>query len=525
MSDAFILALDHGTSGCKTALISTRGEVVAGEFEPTPIRFLPGGGAEQDPGDWWRAFVTSARRLIARGLVAPESIVGVACSSTFSSTVLCSADGTPLLPSLTWLDSRGAPMVQRAMAGFPSLQGYGLNNLLRWIPKTGGGPTRSGKDDIAHVLYWRDRHPDAYRAARWFVASKDWFNLRLTGRAAASFDSATLFWVTDNRDPSNVRYDDGLIRRLGIDGAKLAPLMRSTDVLATLLDDVADTIGVRRGLPVVVGAADLQSACVGSGAVADYQGHVYLGTSSWVLCHVPFKKTDLFHSIATLPSAIPGRYFAANEQDYAGGCLTFLVKNLLFHAGALRDGPPPDDVWARLDDVARGVPAGANRVLFTPWLNGEKTPVDDETLRGGFHNLSVNTNAADLVRAVYEGVAMNSRWVLGYVERFTGRRMNPLNLIGGGARSDVWAQVYADVLGRTIRRVRDPLHANARGAAFIASVGLGRIAFDDIPGLVQFDRVFEPDLANRQVYDELFPAFVEIAKRSRPICRALNSPR
>jgi xylulokinase len=517
-----VLAIDHGTSGCKLAIVTVRGEVLGGEFEPVPIRFLPGGGAEQDPADWWAAFVAATRRLLDRGLAPRDRIVAVACSSTFSSTVVCDEASEPLMPSLTWLDSRGSRHVRAAMGGPLAIKGYDVRNLLRWIPKTGGGPTLSGKDDIAHVLFVREERPDVYRRARWFLSSKDWFNLRLTGRAAGSPDSVALFWVTDNRDLSRVRYDDGLIRRLGIDGSKLAPIRSSTDVLGPLLDTVADEAGLPRGLPVVVGSADLQSACVGSGAVRDFEGHVYLGTSSWVLCHVPFKKTDALHAIATLPSAIPGRYFAANEQDYAGGCLTFLLKNLLFHRDGLSGADAPDDVWERVDRASASVPAGSRGVLFTPWLNGEKTPVDDETLRGGFLNVGVHNTSADLVRAVHEGVAMNLRWVLGYVERFTGRRMDPLNLIGGGARSAVWAQVLADVLGRTVRRVADPLYANARGAAYIASVGLGRIRFDDIPGLTRFDRTFEPDASTRAIHDRRFRAFVEVARRMRPICRELN---
>ncbi|NOZ02829.1 MAG: xylulose kinase [Deltaproteobacteria bacterium] len=517
-----ILAIDHGTSGCKTALVTVRGEVAATAFQPTPVRFLPDGGAEQDPEAWWNALLATSAQVIRESGVPADDIAGVCCSSTFSSTVAADGEGRPLMDAMTWMDSRGAPIVRRKVRGILNLEGYGLSNLLRWIPKTGGGPTLSGKDDIAHVLYVQDQRPDVYEKTSCFVGSKDWLNWRLTGRCAASFDSITLFWVTDNRRVDDVRYDDGLIRRLGIDREKLPPLMRSTDVLGPVLPEVADSIGLKRGTPVVVGSADLQSACVGSGAVRDFEGHVYIGTSSWVLCHVPFKKTDMFHKIASLPSAVPGRYFCANEQDMAGGCLEFLSKNVMFHNNALNDRVPPENVFSLMDEVAAGVPPGANGVLFTPWLNGEKTPVDNETIRGGWHNLSVHNNMDDMVRAVFEGVALNTRWNLKYVERFTGRRMDPLNIIGGGARSDVWCRIMADVLDRTVRRVRDPLQANARGAAFIAAVGLGLLTFDEIPGLMRYDRTFEPDQQNRLIYDRLFKEFVEVYRRNRGMYFRLN---
>ncbi|MBL6974793.1 MAG: FGGY-family carbohydrate kinase [Deltaproteobacteria bacterium] len=518
----YVLAIDHGTSGCKTALVSVNGRVGETAFEPTPIHYLPGGGAEQDPEDWWRTLVATAARVVSASGLDPDHIVGMCCSSTFSSTVAADREGRPLMNALTWLDSRGAPHVRRLMKGLVNIEGYGLSNLLNWVPRTGGGPTLSGKDDIAHVLYVQNERPDVYRETHRFVGSKDWLNWRLTGRCAASFDSVTLFWVTDNRDIDNVRYHDGLIRRLGVDRAKLPRLMRSTDVLGPVMPAVADAIGLRRDTPVIVGAADLQSACVGSGAVGDFDGHVYIGTSSWVLCHVPFKKTDVFHKVASLPSAIPGRYFCANEQDMAGGCLEFVAKNLLYHRNRLRDEAPPEDVYAQLDEVAREVPPGSRGVLFTPWLNGEKTPVDNETLRGGWHNLSVNNNLDDMVRAVFEGVALNTRWNLKYVERFTGRAMNPLNIIGGGARSDVWCRIMADVLGRTVRQVEDPLQANARGAAFIAAVALGHIGFDDIPGLIRFSDTFDPDPANRGLYDNLFGEFLNIYRLNRGLYARLN---
>lgn len=515
MSGRYVLAIDHGTSGCKTALISTHGEIADWEFAACETRYLPGGGVEQDPEDWWRALLASSRRLIARGAVPAHSIVAVACSSTFSSTVASKLDGTPVAPCLTWMDSRGAPHVRKAMRGLINIKGYSLLNLLRWVPRTGGGPTLSGKDDIAHVLYWKEEVPDVYQRADVFLESKDWLNLRLTGRCAASFDSATLFWATDTRDIANVRWDDGLLQRLGVDRGKLPELLKSTDVLGPLKDEVADLLGLPRGLPVVVGSPDLQSACIGSGAVLDFQAHLYIGTSTWILCHVPFRKTDALHAIASLPSAIPGRYFAANEQDMAGGCLDFAIRTLLYPQTNLRPEPPPADLHARIDQAIARVPAGARGVLFAPWLNGEKTPVDDESLRAGFHNLAVGTTLDDMLRAIYEGVALNARWLLLHTEAFAGRRLEPINVIGGGAQSDVWCQIYADVLGRTVRQVVQPRQANARGAAFLAAVALGDITFADIPGLTRFARVFEPDPQHKSLYDASFAAYLDLWKRTR----------
>ncbi len=523
MSNTYVLAIDHGTSGIKAALVSTRGQVVDFAFEETPIHFLEGGGAEQDPCDWWDALLRACGTLVRRGAVPAERIRAVCVSSTFSSTVAVDRKGDHLMPALTWMDSRGAPYVKRLMRGFPSIQGYGLRQLLRWLPPTGGGPTLSGKDDIAHVLLIREEFPEVYARTATFLPSKDYLNLRLTGQCRASYDSMQLFWVTDIRDVDHIHYDDELIRQAGIARDKLPDLASSTAVLAPLSAPVADAIGLARDVPVFMGSPDHQCALIGSGAVRDYEGHVYIGTSSWVQCPIPFKKTDPFHSIAAFPTAIPGRYQSVNEQDIAGGLITFLVHNLLFPGNPLRPESPPPDVYTLLDRIAEGVPAGSHKLIVTPWLNGERTPVDDTTLRAGIHNLSTTTTQDHLIRAFLEGVAYNIRWSLGYVERFVGRRFASLNLVGGGALSDVWCQILSDVLDREILQVKDPMQANARGAAFIAAVGLGEITFADIPSLMEYAHTFRPRPENRRIYDELFKGFVRIYRKNRGLYRRLNA--
>lgn len=518
----YILAIDHGTSGIKTAIFSVCGELVDFEYEKTKTIFLPGGGAEQDPKEWWEAFIKTSTRLLNKKLVAVDDIVAISCSSTFSSTVALGSDGEPLCNSLTWMDSRGAPYVKEVVAGFPSVQGYGIFTMLPWIYKTAGGPQLSGKDDIAHILFWKNEMPEIYEKAYMFLGSKDFLNLKLTGKFCASYDSIMLFWVTNTRDINNIFYDEWLIRKLRIDKKKLPPLKKSVDVLGDILPDVARLIGLRKDVKVVVSSPDHQCACIGSGAVRDFEGHIYIGTSSWIQCIVPFKKTDMFHSIASLPTSIPGKYYCANEQDIAGGCLSFLVNNVLYHKNKLNSQDPPQEVYKYIDEIAEGIPAGSGKLIFTPWLNGERTPVDDTMIRGGLYNISMTTNIDHIIRAFLEGVAYNSRWALHYVEKFIGRKMEILNMVGGGAKSRVWCQIFADVLDRKIRQVKDPIETNSRGAAFIASVALGYISFDDIPRLVQYSDTFEPNQENRKIYDELFQEFLGIYKNNKAMYRRLN---
>jgi xylulokinase len=524
MKETYILAFDHGTSGMKTAIVDSRGEVVDTAFMDTPIYFSSGGGAEQDPQDWWDALLQTAREVVGRKVVPPEQIDAIGISSTFSTTVAVDKAGNHLMNALTWMDSRGASHIQERVSGFPEVSGLNLFKALRWIWKTAGAPSPSGKDDIAHVLLTRQDFPEVYEKTHMFLPSKDYLNLRLTGEFAASFDSMHLFWVTNARDINHMFYDEGLLKLAGIDREKLPPMKPATDILGTVLPDVAAEIGIRPDVRVVMGSPDHQCACIGSGAVRDFEGHLYVGTSSWLECMVPFKKTDILHSIASFPSAIPGRYQSVNEQDLAGGCLKFLMDNILFYESEQIPTIAPDSAYEALNNVAGRVPPGSEKLIFTPWLNGERTPVDDTLLRGGFHNMSKTTTRDHLIRAVMEGVAYNTRWMLQYTEKFIGRKMSPINIIGGAAQSDLWCQIFADVLQREIRQVSGPIHANARGAAFIALVGTGVISFDDIPDLIRYEQTFSPNSDNAGIYNDLYRAFIRLHKANSAIYRDLNGP-
>lgn len=521
-NEKYILAIDMATSGVKSALISTGGEVVDMEFEENQLFLLPDGGAEQNPVQWWQAIEKTCKRLLGKKLVPIDDIIAVSCTGQWSGTVAVGKDGRPLMNAMIWMDSRGRRYVNDITDGWIKIKGYGVSKFLRWLRLTGGAPGRSGKDPISHILYIKNACPEIYRSTYKFLEPKDYINMRFTGRFAASFDSIALHWLTDNRKISNVVYDRRLIETSTIDQAKLPELKRAIDILGPIRKETAEELGLSKDVRVIVGTPDVQSAAIGSGAVHDFKPHLCLGTSSWLTCHVPFKKTDIRHNLAALPSAIPGRYFVANEQETAGACLNFLKNNIWCGDGQLTDGHQAD-MWAILDEVAEKVPAGSNKVIFTPWLYGERTPVEDAFVRSCFFNQSLQTTREDLIRAVYEGVAYNSRWLLECVERFAKRRLDNINMIGGGARSNVWCQIYADVLDRTIRRVKDPVQANLRGAALLASIALEYMTFTDIPERVEIAATFEPSLENRKIYDKLFAIFKNIYASNKAIYVSLNS--
>jgi xylulokinase len=380
---------------------------------------------------------------------------------------------------------------------------------------TGGAPSRSGKDSISHILWIESERPAVARATHRYLEPKDWINARLTGRMVATYDSIAMCWVTDNRDPNRIGYAPALLAALDVVRRKLPDLIGATDIVGPLLPTVAEALGVPAGIPVIGGTPDVQSAAIGSGAVRDGELHLYVGTSSWVSGHVREKKTDLSRGIASLPSPLPGRYFIADEQETAGECLNFLRDQVLWPSDALATPAAPPDAYARIDALASSAPVGANGVLFFPWLVGERTPVDDHRLRAAWANMSISTTRADLARAVLEGVALNTRWLLGSVDKFCGGATPWLNFIGGGANSSLWAQIYADVLRREIRVVADPIRANARGVALLTAVALGRLDVDGVARAVPVTATYRPDPAACEVYDDAYRAYLEFHKATK----------
>ena len=522
--EKYILAIDLGTSGPKVALFSSQGEMLGSEFEETKLILLPDGGAEQSPTEWWNAIDTAAKRLLARKLAPAEDIVAVASTGQWSGTVALDKDGNAIGNAIIWMDSRGEAQVNKVCGGPISIQGYSPDKLLKWVRLTGGAPSQSGKDPIAHILHIKQHMPETYNRTFKFLEPIDYIGLRLTGNFAASYDSIILYWLTDNRDINNVRYNEGLLRMAGIDGSKLPNLKPANAVLGHLLPTVASAWGLREDIQVVIGSPDVHSAAIGSGAVRDFETHLYIGTSSWVSCHVPFKKLDIVHAIASLPSAIPGRYLLTDAQECAGVCLSHLRDNIIFHDDGM-NGTKPDNAYKLFDQIAERTPAGSGSLIFTPWLYGERAPVEDRFTRGGFFNMSLHTTREHMVRAVFEGVAYNTRWLFQYVEKFIGKRIESINMVGGGAKSDIWCQIHADVYDRPIRQMKDPINVNVRGAALLGAAALGLLRYDEIGARVPVEKTFQPQPENCRLYDELFREFTTIYDNNKNTLARLNRVR
>ncbi|WP_428242831.1 xylulokinase [Gynuella sp.] len=513
-----ILAVDLGTSGCKTAVVRLDGTVIGFAAKPVAMHVVAEVGTEQNPEDWWQAFLQSAQEVLKQTQVDRQSVVAVVCSCQGEGTIPVDRSGTPLTHAMLWLDMRGRAAVHRLVKGrLPSIAGYDPIKLWRWIRLTGGAPALSGKDPIGHMAFIRESLPGVYEKTYKFLNVLDFMNLRLTGEMVATVDSLLTSWVTDNRDPAHIKMDDRLIAMSRIDRDKFPQLVRCTDQIGTLLPDIADELGLSRRTRVIAGSVDNTASALGSGAIGDGELHLYIGTSSWVGAHVPYQKTDVFRQIASLPCALPDRYLMMAMQSAAGSNLAFLKDNLLFPQDELTTRPANADIFQVLGRMAAKTPAGSRGLLYLPWLMGERTPVDDPNLRATLMNLSLEHTRADIFRAIMEGVALNTRWMMGSVRKFLKQQPNEMTVVGGGAQSGLWCQILADTLDMVIHQPEQPLQANVRGAAFIAGVGINAIDFSDIQTHVSRQASFEPNPQNRGIYQQRYQEFLAAYRALRPV--------
>lgn len=503
-----------GTGGPKVAVFAEDGELLATGVASTPIQLTDGGGAEQDPNDWWRAIVAATHEALAAlpaGAPAPSA---VAVTAQWATTVPVDEHGAAVGNAISWMDRRGAQYAFDACGPGPRAVGYNIAKIAKWLRYTGGAPSLAGRDPIGQILFLKHERPDVYAAARYFVEPGDYLTARMTGNVVNAPESATMCWGTDTRDIHHITYNEKLVRMSGLDPDRLPPIVPSNSVVGTVLPDVAAELGIDE-VPVFTSSPDVTSAAVGSGAVADGAAHLYIGTSGWLSCHLPKRKTDVLHQMAALPSSLPGKYLLATEQQTAGASLDHL-KDVLLNL--------PEYSFEELTGEAEAAGLGANGVQFTPWLNGERTPLDDARIRGAYSNISLTATRGSLMRATLEGVAMNVRWMQHYTEKLAGSRHDSIAFIGGGASSDLWSQILADVTGREIAQMNGPRQANVRGAALLALLGLGRITVDDIPDRVSVKHRFTPDPERAKRYDALYSDFQGHYKATRRWHHRRNEP-
>ena len=239
MTEPWILAVDLGTGGPKTGAVSLRGELLAHARSTVRTRFVPGGGAVQDPDEWWRKIKAGVAEIIGSGRADGGALIGVGITGQWGSTVPVDESGNAVGDCRLWSDTRGGRFAAQAVGGPVSLFGYSPMNILRWVQLTGGAPSPNGADPLGHELYMRNCEPELYAKTRTLLEPVDYLGLRFTGRAVATPASMVLSWLTDNRPGARPSYVPELVRRSGREASKLPELVATGIAIGNVLPELA----------------------------------------------------------------------------------------------------------------------------------------------------------------------------------------------------------------------------------------------------------------------------------------------
>jgi xylulokinase len=522
MGNKYILAHELGTSSNKAILTTVHGEIIATTHQKYPLYHPKPGYAEEDPADWWEAVCGTTQRLLTETGTRPEAVAGITFSSQMQSLIPLSADGTPLSRAMIWLDGRSADIIRERLWISPRILGFNIFRLIRFLRITGGTPGHTGKDQIGKLLWLKEFQPEVFTGAAKFIDAKDYLIYRFTGNIVTSVDMAAVWWLLDTRKNTN-RWHAGLCKLAGVRPDQLADVKESSAIVGSVTRAAAERTGLLPGTPVINGAGDMSAAAIGSGAIDEGELHICLGTSSWVGGHFAKRKIDLAHYTGCIGSALPRTfYLGMAHQETAGVCLEWLKDSVLYHEEQLKVEAGVSKIFELFDKLAEKAGPGAAGLLFTPWMYGERAPLDDSFVRAGLYNLGLNHTRDHIIRAVLEGIAFNTRWAMETLEHLYSP-VPALNLIGGGAKSPLWCQIVADITNRTIHQIADPHFAGAKGVALLASASLGCIpSFRDIKKYIAIQHTYRPCPENRLLYDRLFREFKNIYRQNKAWYRRMN---
>ena len=513
------LAIDLGTTAAKVSVVAEDGSILGSGMETLTTTFGPGGRAEQDPETVWQSVLAASGHALGQAGSSAINDVRVVCvTSQWSSIIPVDSAGLPVGPMFVWMDRRGNNLTSAITARVSD----GPATLAHWAAVHGLHPSTS----LAHILYVQHDRPEIHARTAAYLEPMDYLNARFCGRLAATANTAMPFSLTDNRTLGRVAWSPDLIRRAGVDASKLPELVPSLGELGEVLASVATKLGLPKGVVVVAGANDTVAAAIGTNAIGPGQATVVMGTTGVLTGHHPTRVIDASKFLATMPSALGDRFSVMAEAGLGGKVLEAFLHNVVHGTDTLSDPLAlPPDLFDRAFEAARTVAAGADGLLFLPWLLGSAAPKVDGAQRGAFIGISMQTTRAHMIRAVLEGIALQMRWLTDEVAATLGVTYPMLRFAGGGAQSDGWSQIMADVLGRPIEQVAEPRHANARGAGLLGFLSRGRIEVSDLESLVPIARRYDPSPSSAAMFDDRIGVYRDLHERlAEPVARLSARP-
>ena len=501
MSSPLALGLDIGTSGSRAIVIDEAGRIVASATAAHAPFVSPGPAwAEQDPADWWRAAREALRAVLAHQEVAAGDVTSIGLSGQMHGAVLLNSAGHVLRPSIIWCDQRTAEECRwlnheigearlLELTSNPALTNFTLTKLL-WV---------------------RRHEPDIWAHVRHVLLPKDYVRFRLSGAHAIDVADAS---GTLLLDVARREWSSAMLDAVRMSASLLPQVFESTDVSAHVSSEAAASTGLRQGTPIVAGAGDQAAGAVGMGITRPGAVSVTIGTSGVVFAATERPALDRGGRIHTFCHAVPGRWHVMGVTQAAGLSLRWLRDQLF------RDLGEGDAAYGRIAEEARRAPAGADGVVWAPYLMGERTPHCDPDVRAALVGLAANHTRAHIARAVLEGVAFSLRDTFGIFAELD-VPVTSVRVGGGGARSPLWRETQAAVYGRPVETVAAEEGA-AYGAAILAGVGIGVWPSVDAAcdRVVRTAAITTPNAADVATLNERYADY----QRVYPALRSLRTP-
>ncbi|NOY10457.1 MAG: hypothetical protein GXP33_16610, partial [Spirochaetes bacterium] len=512
----YIIAHDTGTGGDKAVITDTKGTILYSAYHSYPLIYSWPGWVEQDPEVIWEAVAKTTCSVIKESGIEPGDIIGFGITAQMFNLLPVDEKGKPLMNMISWLDERSIDEADKLTDADERAFFYDHSAN---IPMA--------KDIIPKIIWLRKRMPDIWRKTYKLLDCKEYLIHKLTGKFIIDRHGASVFFLLD---PYTGRWSLPLLDKLNIPLHMLPEIRSPAEVIGTVTEKAAHTAGLKPGTPVVLCAGDVAAAQTGSGAGGEGMAHLCLGTATWIGVSSGQLYNNREKPFWALQHADHNKYIIAGEMETGGGALMWLREKLLN-----RGGPAEIDANAKgtagnisdekggimsyevLNDLAEQVKAGAEHLIFAPWLSGERAPVLDHYARGAFIGIGLNHGKGHFIRAVMEGVGYQLKWIIDEMEK-TGLNITTIHAVGGGIKSMVWPRIISDILGRDLSVVKDPVNAGAVGAAFMAAVGLGLYGnTEETDGFVGISNIVKPCKENREVYDNIYPVYRRIYDALSPI--------
>ena len=492
---SYLIGVDCGTSGTKTVLFDETGKVIASETIGYPMYQPQNGYAEQDPHDWADAMVNTIKSVMHSSGVCKEDVKGIGISGQMHGLVLLGKDNKVLRKSIIWCDQR------------TSAEAAEIEHIIgrKRLVEITANPALTGWT-AAKILWVRNNEPDIYSRIAHILLPKDYLRFILTGEYATEVSDASGMQLLD---VPNRCWSDELLSALDIDRNWLGRVYESCEVTGRLTRKMADELGLSENTVVVGGAGDNAAAAVGTGVVEDGKAFTTIGTSGVVFAHTSGISVDTAGRVHTCCAAVPGAWHLMGVTQAAGLSLKWFRDNFCTSEKETARLMGVDE-YQLMDEAAGKVRIGADRLMYLPYLMGERTPHLDSDARGVFFGLSAKHTRSEMLRAVMEGVAYSLR---DCIEVFREMNVNVSDMMacGGGGSSPLWRSMLADVYGCPVKTASSK-EGPALGSAILASVGSG--IYKSVPeacsAIVRTDKIQYPDTDNIPEYEKYYQLYKRI---------------